>query len=153
MKNIIIIITIVLVLFLINCTTNKTAIENQQKDISTNEVLVTLRENTLAKYDSIQLINSSDEYYSITNAINEIRMPGIEFKEVNFDKNSVVLINMMAENYSDFEIYSKTEKNATTLFYSGIHYKENQIHLNNLRLIKLVEIPKTNKIVSFKPMH
>lgn len=153
MKNIIIIIPIVLVLFLINCTTNKTAIENQQKDISTNEVLVTLRENTLAKYDSIQLINSSDEYYSITNAINEIRMPGIEFKEVNFDKNSVVLINMMAENYSDFEIYSKTEKNATTLFYSGIHYKENQIHLNNLRLIKLVEIPKTNKIVSFKPMH
>ncbi|MBS7333596.1 MAG: hypothetical protein KIG88_08400 [Weeksellaceae bacterium] len=153
MKNIIIIIPIVLVLFLINCTTNKTAIENQQKDISTNEVLVTLRENTLAKYDSIQLINSSDEYYSITNAINEIRMPGIEFKEVNFDKNSVVLINMMAENYSDFEIYSKTEKNATTLFYSGIHYKENQIHLNNLRLIKLIEIPKTNKIVSFKPMH
>lgn len=144
---------IILVFFSISCTTNNAEIKNQQKDITANEVLITLRENTLENYDSIQLINTAEEYYKITNIINSIRMPGIDFKEVDFRSNSVVLINMLTDNYSDFEIYPKTKNETTTVFYSGIYYEENQMPFKNIRLVKLIEIPKTKKIESFRPMH
>lgn len=153
MKKLFVIIPIIQVFFSNSCTTNNAEIKNQQKDITANEILITLRENTLEKYDSIQLINTAEEYYKITNIINSIRMPGIDFKEVDFRSNSVVLINMLTDNYSDFEIYPKTKNETTTVFYSGIYYEENQMPFKNIRLVKLIEIPKTKKIESFRPMH
>ena len=153
MKNIIIIFNLIFITILQSCNTNQANKETQSKIETQNEELVSLKENTLQEFDSIKLINNADEYYQITNTINSIRMPGIDFKEVDFSTNSVILINMIMDNYYDIEIYSKTNPETTTIFYSGIHYKNNQNHLKKIRLVKLIEIPKTKKIESFRPMH
>lgn len=153
MKNIIIIFNLIFITILQSCNTNQANKETQSKIETQNEELVSLKENTLQEFDSIKLINNADEYYQITNTINSIRMPGIDFKEVDFSTNSVILINMIMDNYYDIEIYTKTNPETATIFYSGIHYKNNQNHLKKVRLVKLIEIPKTKKIESFRPMH
>ena len=153
MKKLLIIFNLIIILISISCNTNHLSKEDKTEIDLKNEELITLRENTFQDLDSIVLINNSEEYYKITNKINETRMPGINFKDVDFDSNSVILINVVMDNYSDIEIYSKTNSEKTTLFYSGIHYKNNQIPSKNIRLIKLIEIPKTKKIESFRPMH
>lgn len=153
MKNILVILSLILLSVVTSCSSHKLENNTQQKDNTENEVIITLRENTLEQFDSIQLINSAEKYYQITNTINSIRRPGIEFKEIDFKSNSVLLINMKTDNYTDFTIYSKTNPENTTIYYSGIYYEKNTTPLKHIRLIKLIQLPKTQEIKAFQPMH
>lgn len=135
------------ILFLISLFT---ACLSQKSSIQSVEPIeiITLRENSLDKFDSIQLVNDEIEYGKIVNQINVTRFPGIPFKTIDFINNSVVLINLDVKEskFSFFEAIPKISNQNLLLQLKGQNHSLFDEFPKHIRFIHLIEIPKVKKI-------
>lgn len=113
------------------------------------EVLLALKENTLSDFPEFSLLNSNDDLWRVYNVLNSIRMPGINAPEVDFEKYTVLLINidLEAKDYFDINIKTNfTRDNNLEIIYYPIGQSELTSIPNFNRVIKLVKIKKVSSI-------
>ena len=159
MKKILVFLNLILVFTA--CTTNK---QNQETDaksettqeaVANTETLITLRENTLDDMENVVLINDAESYFKITARLNMIRKPGIDFKEIDFTKHSLLVINteMRDPNSTDYEVAPSYTNDKVSIEFKGLNNPDFEGINPAIRLVKLIVINKTSSLdqMTFTP--
>lgn len=143
-------------LLIISCKATK---NNADTSISQEkpQVLLTLKENSLTDYPDFSLVNSNEELWAIFGAINSTRMPGIRSPEVDFNANSLLLvnINLDGEKYSDITLDQlKVIDNKLQVKYHGSDNNQDMLDIpNSYRVIKLIKIKKATSISKIEKLN
>lgn len=115
-----------------------------------SQVLLILKENSLASYPDFSLVNSNEELGEIFGVINSTRMPGITAPEVDFSTNSLLLvnINLDGKKYSDITLDPlRVSDNQLQVKYRGNDNNQDMLGIpNSYRVIKLIKIEKVTSI-------
>lgn len=140
-------------LMIVSCKTTKndTAMSVNQEKL---EELLLLKENSLVNYPDFSLINSNEELGRVFGILNSTRMPGINAPEVDFNHNSILLVNFNLEEkkYSDITLNQvRVSDNQLQIKYHGNNDNQDMLGIpNSYRVIKLIKVKKATSIIKIE---
>ena len=138
---------------IVSCKTTKndTAMSVNQEKL---EELLLLKENSLVNYPDFSLINSNEELGRVFGILNSTRMPGINAPEVDFNHNSILLVNFNLEEkkYSDITLNQvRVSDNQLQIKYHGNNDNQDMLGIpNSYRVIKLIKVKKATSIIKIE---
>ncbi len=83
---------ILIVLNLLSCSVNTKQQNFQQKEIQ-YELILMLKENSVQTDQEIEIINNIQDFTKIYKQLNLTRFPGIPIPKIDFEENSILVIN------------------------------------------------------------
>lgn len=128
--------------FLILSCASKLSEQKQDNFDDDNNLILILRENSLQKFDSIILVKNKAELGEVLIPINITRMPGIEIKNIDFNKENLLVFNLNIKDLqNDINIINFQEGN---IIYKKINNSKFYKIPYQYKLIKFYKIPKVN---------
>ncbi|WP_291093762.1 hypothetical protein [Empedobacter sp. UBA6745] len=134
---------ILIVLNLLSCSVNTKQQNFQQKEIQ-YELILMLKENSLQTDQEIEIITDIQDFTKIYKQLNLTRFPGIPIPKIDFEENSILVINKKLSEDIEFTdiALDKIIQNKECIKVSTKLHNTTMNISNKNRVLKLYKIPK-----------
>ncbi|WP_291117971.1 hypothetical protein [Empedobacter sp. UBA7248] len=134
---------ILIVLNLLSCSVNTKQQNFQQKEIQ-YELILMLKENSVQTDQEIEIINNIQNFTKIYKQLNLTRFPGIPIPKIDFEENSILVINKKLSEDIEFTdiALDKIIQNKKCIKVSTKLDNTTMNISNKNRVLKLYKIPK-----------
>ncbi|MDM1552182.1 hypothetical protein [Empedobacter falsenii] len=134
---------ILIVLNLLSCSVNTKQQNFQQKEIQ-YELILMLKENSVQTDQEIEIINNIQDFTKIYKQLNLTRFPGIPIPKIDFEENSILVINKKLSEDIEFTdiALDKIIQNKKCIKVSTKLDNTTMNISNKNRVLKLYKIPK-----------
>lgn len=134
---------ILIVLNLLSCSVNTKHQNFQQKEIQ-YELILMLKENSVQTDQEIEIITDIQDFTKIYKQLNLTRFPGIPIPKIDFEENSILVINKKLSEDIEFTdiALDKIIQNKKCIKVSTKLDNTTMNISNKNRVLKLYKIPK-----------
>ncbi|MGV0920712.1 hypothetical protein ACTS94_10090 [Empedobacter falsenii] len=134
---------ILIVLNLLSCSVNTKQQNFQQKEIQ-YELILMLKENSVQTDQEIEIINNIQDFTKIYKQLNLTRFPGIPIPKIDFEENSILVINKKLSEDIEFTdiALDKIIQNKKCIKVSTKLHNTTMNISNKNRVLKIYKIPK-----------
>ncbi|MGV0978640.1 hypothetical protein [Empedobacter falsenii] len=134
---------ILIVLNLLSCSVNTKQQNFQQKEIQ-YELILMLKENSVQTDQEIEIITSIQDFTKIYKQLNLTRFPGIPIPKIDFEENSILVINKKLSEDIEFTdiALDKIIQNKKCIKVSTKLHNTTMNISNKNRVLKIYKIPK-----------
>ncbi|HCC93850.1 MAG TPA: hypothetical protein DEQ26_05905 [Flavobacteriaceae bacterium] len=134
---------ILIVLNLLSCSVNTKQQNFQQKEIQ-YELILMLKENSVQTDQEIEIITDIQDFTKIYKQLNLTRFPGIPIPKIDFEENSILVINKKLSEDIEFTdiALDKIIQNKECIKVSTKLDNTTMNISNKNRVLKLYKIPK-----------
>lgn len=134
---------ILIVLNLLSCSVNTKQQNFQQKEIQ-YELILMLKENSVQTDQEIEIITSIQDFTKIYKQLNLTRFPGIPIPKIDFEENSILVINKKLSEDIEFTdiALDKIIQNKKCIKVSTKLDNTTMNISNKNRVLKIYKIPK-----------
>lgn len=134
---------ILIVLNLLSCSVNTKEQNFQQKEIQ-YELILMLKENSVQTDQEIEIITNIQDFTKIYKQLNLTRFPGIPIPKIDFEENSILVINKKLSEDIEFTdiALDKIIQNKKCIKVSTKLHNTTMNISNKNRVLKLYKIPK-----------
>lgn len=134
---------ILIVLNLLSCSVNTKQQNFQQKEIQ-YELILMLKENSVQTDQEIEIINNIQDFTKIYKQLNLTRFPGIPIPKIDFEENSILVINKKLSEDIEFTdiALDKIIQNKKCIKVSTKLDNTTMNISNKNRVLKIYKIPK-----------
>lgn len=134
---------ILIVLNLLSCSVNTKQQNFQQKEIQ-YELILMLKENSVQTDQEIEIITDIQDFTKIYKQLNLTRFPGIPIPKIDFEENSILVINKKLSEDIEFTdiALDKIIQNKKCIKVSTKLHNTTMNISNKNRVLKLYKIPK-----------
>ncbi|MDM1547758.1 hypothetical protein HX096_07780 [Empedobacter falsenii] len=134
---------ILIVLNLLSCSVNTKQQNFQQKEIQ-YELILMLKENSVQTDQEIEIITNIQDFTKIYKQLNLTRFPGIPIPKIDFEENSILVINKKLSEDIEFTdiALDKIIQNKKCIKVSTKLDNTTMNISNKNRVLKLYKIPK-----------
>ncbi|MDM1063466.1 hypothetical protein HXZ62_12990 [Empedobacter falsenii] len=134
---------ILIVLNLLSCSVNTKQQNFQQKEIQ-YELILMLKENSVQTDQEIEIITSIQDFTKIYKQLNLTRFPGIPIPKIDFEENSILVINKKLSEDIEFTdiALDKIIQNKKCIKVSTKLHNTTMNISNKNGVLKIYKIPK-----------
>lgn len=135
--------SILIVLNLLSCSVNTKEQNFQQKEIQ-YELILMLKENSVQTDQEIEIITNIQDFTKIYKQLNLTRFPGIPIPKIDFEENSILVINKKLSEDVEFTdiALDKIIQNKKCIKVSTKLHNTTMNISNKNRVLKIYKIPK-----------